>query len=159
MKISERRLLSGILCCVTLLSGCTTSEKTLASNPSSVGNVALCRSYIKTGSVQFHQAIETELYKRSIAPTQCKGLVDQQNKSIALGIAAVAIGAAAIAVCSKNDCGGGGRYYSASDWDAFYNQHGQIVWACRDIASGQFTYDSNCSGKAQTDLRWPGLYA
>lgn len=136
---------------------CTTSEKTLASNPASVGAAALCRSYSKTTDAQFQQAILIELYKRSIAPEQCKAIVDRQNKAIAVGIAAVAIGAAAVAVCSKNNCGGGGGggYSQGSDWDAFYNEYGQIVWACREIATGRFTYEYHCAGKAQTDWRWP----
>ncbi|MGH6859646.1 MAG: hypothetical protein ACRECY_05275 [Phyllobacterium sp.] len=38
----------------------------------------------------------------------------------------------------------------------FYNQYGQLVWACRDIATGQFSYEYTCSGKAKPDYRWPG---
>jgi len=49
--------------------------------------------------------------------------------------------------------GGGahyGGYYQSADWDAFYNQYGQVVWVCRELATGGFTY------KATTDLRWRG---
>jgi len=88
-------------------------------------------------------------------------MVNNQNKAIAAGVAIAAVGAA-VAVCANNDCGDGGSYrpsyYQGADWDAFYNQYGQIVWACREVASGRFTYDTNCYGKSQTDWRWPSKY-
>jgi hypothetical protein len=89
-------------------------------------------------------------------------MVKKQNQAIAAGVAIAAVGAA-VAVCANNNCGGGagyygGGYYQGADWDAFYNQYGQIVWACREIASGRFTYYHHCYGRPQTDWRWPAKY-
>ena len=143
------------------LSACTTSHEALSKNPKAVGEAALCRSFITTKDEAFRQELYRELSHRSIAPMQCAEMVKKQNQAIAAGIAIAAVGAA-VAICANNDCGGGGGgYYSGgyaqgADWDAFYNQYGQIVWACREVASGQFTYDHNCFGQSKTDWRWPG---
>jgi hypothetical protein len=92
---------------------------------------------------------------------RCASMVREQNQAIAAGVALAAVGAA-VAICANNNCGGGGytapTYYQGSDWDAFYNQYGQVVWACREIGNGRFTYDYRCAGKPQTDWRWPSKY-
>ncbi|RUY28881.1 MULTISPECIES: hypothetical protein [unclassified Mesorhizobium] len=89
-------------------------------------------------------------------------MIRKQNQAIAAGIAIAAVGAA-VAVCSNNDCGGGGyvrpNYYQGADWDEFYNPYPQLVWACRDIATGRFVDYSSCYGKAQVDWRWPAKFA
>ncbi|BBD41018.1 hypothetical protein Amn_pb00090 (plasmid) [Aminobacter sp. Y103A] len=87
-----------------------------------------------------------ELSSRSVSAPRCVKMVNNQNNAIAAGVAIAAVGAA-VAVCANNDCGGGGSYrpiyYQGADWDAFYNQYGQIVWVCREVASGRFTLDTN----------------
>ncbi|CAI2931903.1 hypothetical protein [Aminobacter niigataensis] len=142
------------------LAACTTSQQALNKNPKEVSTSALCRSFVTTNDGQFKQALYVELTSRSVSAVQCVDMVKKQNNAIAAGVAIAAIGAA-VAVCANNDCGGGGgyrpSYYQGTDWDAFY-RYGQIVWACREVASGQFTYDSNCYGKPQTDWRWPSKY-
>ncbi|CAN7527685.1 MULTISPECIES: hypothetical protein [unclassified Aminobacter] len=143
------------------LAACTTSQQALSKNPKAVSTSALCRSFVTTNDAQFKQALYVELSSRSVSALQCVDMVNNQNNAIAAGVAIAAVGAA-VAVCANNDCGGGGgyrpSYYQGADWDAFYNAYGQIVWACREIASGRFTYDTNCYGKAQTDWRWPSKY-
>lgn len=143
------------------LAACTTSQQALSKNPKAVTTSALCRSFVTTNDGQFKQALYVELSSRSVSGLQCEEMVKNQNNALAAGIAIAAVGAA-VAVCANNDCGGGGSYrpsyYQGADWDAFYNQYGQIVWACREVASGRFTYDTNCYGKPQTDWRWPSKY-
>ncbi|HEV2900330.1 MAG TPA: hypothetical protein VGX71_21345 [Pseudaminobacter sp.] len=145
------------------LSACTTTQEALTKNPKAVGKAALCRSFVTTNDERFRQELYKELSRRSISAVQCADMVKKQNQAIAAGIAIAAVGTA-VAVCANNNCGGGGGYYGGgyyqgADWDAFYNQYGQIVWACREISSGRFTYDNNCAGKPMTDWRWPGKYA
>ena len=84
---------------------------------------------------------------------------DSENSEFsAVGTAFAVLGAVAIVAAAAGGGGGGGGGYveSGSDWDQFYNQYGQLVWACRDIQSGRFTEKSNCAGKLQVDNRWPG---
>lgn len=141
---------------------CTTSQQALSKNPSAVSTSALCRSYPSTRDERFRDALYTELARRSVDARQCAEMVRKQNQAIAVGVAIAAVGAA-VAVCSNNNCGGGGysrpNYYQGADWDAFYNQYGQVVWACREIATGRFVDYGYCYGKAQTDWRWPAKYA
>jgi len=73
-----------------------------------------------------------------------------------LRTAVTVLGVVAVAAAAAKGGGGGGYAESGSDWDQFYNQYGQLVWACRDIQSGRFTEKSNCAGKLQVDNRWPG---
>lgn len=146
----------------TSLSACTTSQEALHKNPKAVSKAALCRSYVTTNDHQFRQQLHDEMLRRSISATECSDIVKKQNQAIAVGVALAAVGAA-VAVCANNNCGGGGysgrTYNGEADWDQFYNAYGQLVWACREVASGRFTYEYNCYGKAQTDWRWPSKYA
>lgn len=144
-----------------VFASCTTSHQALNKNPASVSTSALCRSLTSTKDVAFQQSLYVELTRRSVSPSQCVEMVTKQNQAIVAGLAVAALGAA-VAVCANNDCGGGGgytpNYDRGADWDQFYNQYGQLVWACREIGTGQFTYEYNCSGKIQSDWRWPSKY-
>lgn len=141
-----------------VLSGCTTSREALKKNPKAVSTSQLCRSLAGATDQEFRLDILTELGRRSVTVDQCAEMVRKQNQAIAATAAIVAVGAA-VAVCANNNCGSGGySTYQGADWDAFYNQYGQVVWACREISSGRFTYNSNCYGKPMSDWRWPGPY-
>lgn len=70
--------------------------------------------------------------------------------------AALAVGALAY---QAGKGGGGGGYAAPTDydwdWDQYYNQYYQLVWMCRGVQTTQFADAWRCSGKPQTDLRWP----
>ena len=75
-------------------------------------------------------------------------------------VAAGALAVGTVSECSKPgaNCfqGGGGSttYYTGGpdyDWDIFSN--GQ--YRCRNIANGQFAYNTLCSGMPVDDDRWP----
>jgi hypothetical protein len=63
-----------------------------------------------------------------------------------------------VAAAISKGGGGGGGYQPEDyewDWDQFYNQYRTLVWACRGIQTGQFAEPYRCSGRYQTDSRWP----
>lgn len=140
------------LLALVLISGCTTTSKSFYSNPSAADDTSLCRAYSKTKDVPYKRDLSKELDRRNISLSQCKKLVRNQNTKIA---AVVAIGAIAAVACANSTGCGSGLSYEQADWDQFYNEHYQLVWRCREINTGRFTYDSNCSGKVKTDFRWP----
>ncbi len=41
-------------------------------------------------------------------------------------------------------------------WDNF-NHRGTIMWACRDLASGNMVSKSMCHGLVKDDRHWPGM--
>jgi hypothetical protein len=157
------RKLVALLTIAAITAGCTTSSESFYKDRSKGDKTSLCRAYLKASTEAFRQDIGNELARRGVFPTECQTIVQKQNTAIAAGVALAVVGAVAVA-CASSSCGGGGGYsrpnaYSGgygADWDQFYNQYGQLVWACRDISSGQFTYQSECYGMAQTDYRWPG---
>ncbi|WP_457939815.1 hypothetical protein [Mesorhizobium sp. 10J20-29] len=157
MLFDGRALRAFVLVIASLSSNaCTTTPQAVAANPTKVSKSALCRSFVTTQDNAFRQQLYVELSARSITPMQCGEMVTKENQALAVA-AVVAVGVTAAAVCANNDCGGGGyvppkRYgrYGA-EWDMFYNQYGQQVWACRDTANGEFTYEYRCAGSARYD--------
>ncbi|MER9431376.1 hypothetical protein [Mesorhizobium sp. M0408] len=162
MGLGRRAAVSAAVVLALASASCTTSQQSLKKNPSAVSTSALCRTLASTKDATFQQDLYAELTRRSVTLDQCAHMIRKQNQAIAAGVAIAAVGAAVV-VCSNNNCGGGGyarpNYYQGADWDEFYSQYSQLVWACRDIATGQFVDYSNCYGKAQTDWRWPAKYA
>ena len=75
----------------------------------------------------------------------------------------VATAAAAGGIAAANSTNGGAEeYYSGGygvAWDQFYDQNYQLIWSCRDKATGQFVYDYQCGGQAMVDTTWPGWRA
>ena len=159
-----RRLIA-LLTIAAIATGCTTSSESFYKDRSKGDKTSLCRAYLKASSETFRQDLGNELARRGIFPTECQTIVQKQNTAIAVGAALAVVGAVAVACAnSSSGCGGGGysrpnSYSEGADWDQFYNQYGQLIWACRDIGSGQFTYQSECYGLAQTDFRWPSKSA
>lgn len=43
-----------------------------------------------------------------------------------------------------------------SAWDNF-NHRGAVMWACRDLASGDIVSTSMCYGLTKDDRHWPGM--
>jgi len=159
-----RRLIA-LLTIAAIASGCTTSSESFYKDKSKGDKTSLCRAYMKASNETFRQDLGNELARRGVFPTECQTIVQRQNTAIAAGVALAVVGAVAVA-CANSNCGGGGyskpNAYSGgdgADWDEFYDQYGQLVWACRDIGTGQFTYKSECYGLAQTDFRWPSKSA
>ncbi len=93
------------------------------------------------------------VWKDGVA-TQAQAGVDWA--AVAVGVLLVGIVAAAAA----GGGGGGSSYVPPAtdydwDWDGFYNQFSELVWACRGIQTGQFADASNCTYDLKTDVRWP----
>ena len=89
---------------------------------------------------------------------------DPNNSEFSAGntILSVLAAVAVAAVARGGGGGGGGNSYSnaaAVDsewaWDQFYNEHYQLVWACRGIQTGQFADQWRCQYKSMNDLTWP----
>jgi len=152
-----RNFIVSIVCAATLV-GCSTTSETFYKNPKKVGDTSLCRTYLETKDYDFKRDIRRELSSRAILASSCAQRVRKQNNQIAAGVAVAAVGAAVI-YCTRGgrSCGGGGSY--GADWDQFYNDRYQLVWACREIQTGRFTEVENCSNKYQTDNRWPSKRA
>lgn len=150
-----------VIASLAVASGCTTSSKEFYKNPSKPESISLCRTFLESKDKTFKSDIERELARRGVDTRQCKPAVDQENAKIAAGIVVAAAVVGVAAVCANNGgCGGGGGGYSnAADWDQFYSQYGQLVWACREIYTGRFTYESNCYGLPKNDFRWPSKRA
>ena len=141
-----------------VLTGCSASPKKFYKNPSAVQTTSLCRAYLSTRDSKFQSDTLAEINRRGLGAQQCVDAVNKQDAAIAAGIALGVAGAAA-AACANN--GGCANSYSApylgAEWDLQHNQYGQLVWVCRDVASGQYTYNDYCQGKLQVDTKWPGV--
>jgi hypothetical protein len=88
---------------------------------------------------------------------------DPANNEFSVGNTILGIlGAVATVGLAASGGGSGGGYgnsYTPVDydwaWDQFYNQYGQLTWACRGKQTGQFAYNSSCAYKTVNDLTWP----
>lgn len=97
------------------------------------------------------------------SPTGNAPAIEEESTASKVGkvVAAVAvIGLVALAASA----GGGGRSAAPAarahdydwEWDQFYNEFNQLVWACRGRQTGQFAYPERCQFKVKADLTWPG---
>lgn len=152
-----KRIVS-LLMVAAIGAGCTTSSESFYKDKTKGDKTSICRAYLKAHDPTFRLDLEVELTRRGIAPLDCPSIVQAQNTAILAGAAVVLVGAAAVACAnSSSGCRGGGgyrRYSAGADWDLIYNEYGQAVWACREVATGRFTYQSECYGKVQID-NWP----
>lgn len=148
---------------VFTMSGCATNSADFYKDPSKANVTSLCRVLAKPNDPQYQADVRLELERRKVTYEDCTRKIRQENAAIA-GVAIVAT-AAAVAIAADKGAfsgGGGGGYYAPSydaAWDQFFDANYNLVWRCRDRATGQFVTDNNCALKAQIDSTWPSKSA
>jgi hypothetical protein len=161
----------GFLIATTVTVGCV-SGPALNSDPVSLESRDVCRlrqSALQKGNDEIFDAATAEIERRGYTVQDCYRWaagdeLDKQARTErikqGLALAAVALGAAAVAYSAAHQSGSSGTqsvtYDREWDWDLFHDQYGNLVAACRGVQTGQFADGWRCSGKAQTDWRWPG---
>lgn len=149
-----------LLCIAVSLGGCTTNSSNTHKDPTGESTLNLCRILSTNRDQAYRTEIARLLVRRGASAEKCNRLVAADN-ALATGIAIGGAAAAAGAVAANNGYGGGGYYpevYGVA-WDQFYNENYQLIWRCRDRATGRFVYDYNCSSKPMNDFTWPGWSA
>jgi hypothetical protein len=144
----------------SLVAGCAVSSQSFYRSPYSVSNLELCKT-IRASEVKsnptFTRDVVRELTARGLTPASCNEIIQAQRLAIAAGIAA---GAAIYAAAQNAPAAAGSNTYVARDyawdWDQFYDEHRNLVWACRGIESGQLAESHRCNGRYRSDWRWPG---
>ncbi|KAA3447155.1 hypothetical protein C7I87_28300 [Mesorhizobium sp. SARCC-RB16n] len=143
------------------LSGCSTTPVASETDLTAMNTVTLCHVLASSTDDQYRSKVVALLTRRGATAEKCTRLVQADN-AVATGIAVAAVGGAAVAVAANN--GGGGYYVPRPQvygvaWDQFYGQGYVLIWRCRDMATGQFVYDTYCAGMPMIDSTWPGWSA
>lgn len=149
-----------LLCAAVSLGGCTTNSSNVHKDPTGESTLNLCRILATNPDQAYRTEVAKLLVRRGASAEKCTKLVTADN-DVATAIAIGGAAAAAGAMAANNGYGGGGYYpqnYGVA-WDQFYNQYYQLIWRCRDRATGRFVYDSHCSSKPMNDFTWPGWSA
>lgn len=129
-------------------------------------NEELCRSYLvaeKVGDFEVEQERVKEMTARSLSRSDCSRMVGPsalQRTVVALGTTVLAGAVLYLAIrglASGNTAGSSADHQW--DWDLFFDERGQLTWACRGVQSGEFADLNRCHLKAKTDARWPSLQA
>ena len=154
--MSACKTASAVVLGAILLSACAVSPKSFYANSAAVNDTALCRAAFETKDHAFRTDVIAELQRRGITSKDCEQKILTQEV-VAAGALLAATTAAVAVACSSYSCagGGGGGYSAGADWDQFYDGYGNLVWHCRERATGHFTANSNCYGSPYID-HWPG---
>ncbi len=132
MKSAALALLS-----TTLLSACTVAQSSFRANPPAQSDLNLCGTERRTENISYKRELQHELLRRGIDRDRCDEIITARGVALTLGVLAVGVTAMAVANGASPPSFGGGS--PAADWGQFYDQHGHLVWQCREITSGQFT--------------------
>lgn len=149
-----------------LLSGCALTPAEFSAKRYEISDTRVCktwRSASNSGDSAFLRVAWDEVSRRGLDREKCQRLETDQDVAIGAGIL---IGLAALAAAKGGSAasgaavGGSAGYGSTTydydwEWDQFYNQYRNLVWACRGVQTGQFADPSHCAGKLQTDWKWP----
>ncbi|WP_431103934.1 hypothetical protein [Roseateles noduli] len=175
-RVLSARCIVAFVSMALVLSGCAMSPAKFEQKRLRFSDPQVCEASAdarKTGDEDFIGTVTAELDRRQLGEARCEALAADKRKKIALGvIAALTVVAVAAVASSRNGGGGGATYaqpnytrpsvqpYAMTDysweWDQFFNERRQLVWACRGEQTGQFAESARCAGKIQLDLRWPG---
>lgn len=148
----------------SLVAGCASSPEHFAKHKESLTNLDVCRTWksaAESGDAAFQAQVTTEAERRSLTSEQCAAEIRKGNDAVAAAVVIIGVAAAVAAVAAGSRGGGYSNSYAPTsdhewDWDQFYTQSYQLVWACRGVQTGEFADAWRCNGKAKTDFRWPG---
>lgn len=155
---------------LSFITGCSVSRHAIISGDSDLTDAQVCRNYLNdkdiltkgyiaedTDEANYIYALNKEVKYRALTEYKCEILAAQDRKEIAQGViaAVVAVGVVVLAVAAA-EAGGSNNYSSGYAWDQFYDGNYNLVWRCRDKSTGQFAYNSACSGQYKTDNTWTG---
>jgi len=155
---------------LSFITGCSASRHAIISGDSELTDAQVCRNYLNdkdiltkgyiaedTDEANYIYALNKEVKYRALTEYKCEILAAQDRKEIAQGVVAavVAVGVVVLAVAAA-EAGGSNNYSSGYAWDQFYDGNYNLVWRCRDKSTGQFAYNSACSGQYQNDNTWTG---
>lgn len=155
-----------VLVIAAMLSGCAISPQQFAAQRETLRPDELCKgraSAVQSGDYQFRSDIDGELYRRGLGPSQCPAIMEEASRKAAAA-AAIILGGLAVVAIAKSSGGGGYPYQPISqdydwEWDQFYDQNYQLVWACRGRQTGQFAFLDRCAYKWKSDSTWPSKRA
>lgn len=143
------------------LSGCAVQSSHLFDQrKSTLSDGEVCRSYLhglEHDDFGLMRNAQIEAINRGFDVSSCKNKVQNEN----VKIIAVAALTTAVAIAAKNSGKGNAPATPSQpidfewDWDQFYNEDRQLVWACRGVQTGQFSTLDKCTFKTKTDYRWP----
>lgn len=147
-----------------LLSACAITHDEFSRKRFSMADVDVCDAKVdaqKATNFAFQNEVNSELERRRLTTPVCEALLKKRSEQRAAAAAAL-LAVVAVAAIAANSKGGGGSGYAAPaaydtqwDWDQFYNDSWQLVWACRGVQTGRFAEQSRCAYKVQVDSRWP----
>ncbi|TPL51529.1 hypothetical protein [Mesorhizobium sp. B2-4-6] len=141
------------------IGGCSTNINVSDSDLTAQNTINLCRALATSTDDKYRSRVAALLTRRGATAEKCIRLIQTDN-AVATGIAVAGVAAAAGAA-AKN--GGGGYYVPRPQygvaWDQFYGPNYNLIWRCRDMATGQFVYDYYCAGMPMIDSTWPGWSA
>ena len=155
---------------LSFITGCSASRHAIISGDSELTDAQVCRNYLNdkdilakgyiaedTDEANYIYALNKEVKYRALTEYKCEIFAAQDRKKIAQGVVAavVAVGVVVLAVAAA-EAGGSNNYSSGYAWDQFYDGNYNLVWRCRDKSTGQFAYNSACSGQYQNDNTWTG---
>lgn len=164
MKSAGVRGVVWVVCVSVALSGCAAMTRTSFQDArEGMSDVSVCRAHaaaVASGDATFVEDAVAELAKRALSPQDCPYLIKEANDTLKKALIAVAAVALVVAA-ARSGGGGGGAPAGGTDyswqWDQQHNQFMQAVWVCRGEQTGQYAELYRCSGKPQSDYRWPGL--
>lgn len=155
---------------VMSLAACAVTPQQFSAQRTSITDSDLCHTWVyaaRSNDRQLERDVTAEVYRRGLNDTTCTqatAAAKQRAVDNFVGTTAVLLGAAAVIGLAAK---GGGNLAGAMtpeddtdwDWDLFYNEYRQLVWACRGVQTGQFADTQRCAYKAKADTRWPSLEA
>ncbi|GAA6141937.1 hypothetical protein [Hydrogenophaga sp. 5NK40-0174] len=149
------------------LSGCAVSRAQFNREKHSLRDDEVCRASLaarKATDFDYQDEIGEELMRRGIPFESCSSIVATADRRAAAAFVGV-LAAATVVAAARHQGSGGGAYYGGAPhdydwaWDQFYDQHGNLVWACRGRQSGQFSHLDQCRFKLKADNTWPSKRA
>lgn len=149
------RLRAALIATLFAITGCAVTSQQFAQRKNTMSDTEVCRAATvarQSADNSYIAMVNQEGERRSLTVDKCKALIAESDKNNAIAAVAL-VGMAAVALASSQDNAAppSNKKNEEYAWARAYNDKRQLVWVCREEATGKLEEPEDCK-----DLPKPG---
>lgn len=144
------RLRVVLIATLIAVTGCAVTPQQFSQRKNTMSDTDVCRAATaarQTKDDSYIAMVNQEGERRALTVEKCKTLIAESDKNNAIAAVAL-VGMAAVALASSQDNGAApvNKKNEEYAWARAYNNKRQLVWVCKEVATGKLEEPEDCKG-------------
>lgn len=130
------------------VTGCAVTPQQFSQQKNTMSDTEVCRAATaaqQSADDSYIAMVNQEGERRSLSVEKCKALIAESDKNNAIAVVAL-VGMAAVVLASSQDNAAppANKKNEKYVWTRAYNDKRQLIWVCREVATGKLEEPEDC---------------